>query len=152
MVDEQRDALERAALELAAEAPLTVALVALRLELSVRASRELLDGLVQAEVLELDSFDDGTACYRAPGLAHVDRATLVPVRWEPATLSRRPSVVSSVLAAFGVVSLIDFVGFGVAALILMPKWEAEVLMWIALAGVPGTMMLINHWLRGSSKR
>jgi hypothetical protein len=142
-MDEHRDALDRAALALAAEAPLTVALVALRLELSVREARELLDGLVRAEALELDSFDDGTQCYRAPGLAHVDRAALVPIPRERTGISRvRSAGTRQAVAVFVGLSVIDFVGCGLAALIVMPHWEAEVLMWIALAGAPGVLVLV----------
>src|SRR5688500_9387679 len=113
-MDEQ---LERAALSLAAEAPLTVALVALRLELSVREAQELLDGLVRAEVLEVDSFDDGTLCYRAPGLAHVDRAALVPIARERTTaIARTPALAHPALTVIIGVSVLDFVGCGIAAL------------------------------------
>lgn len=35
--------------------------------------------------------------------------------------------------------MLEFVGVGLAALIVYPKWEADVLMWISFVGVPGTL-------------
>jgi hypothetical protein len=148
VMDEHRDALEHAALALAAEAPLTVALVALRLELSVREAKELLDALVQSDVLELDSLDDGTRCYRAPGLTHVDRAALRSIPRRPATgISRRPSRgAHSIAILFVGFSVLHLLGFGLAALIVRSGSKAELLMYVALEGVPGTLVLLSRWI------
>ncbi len=137
-------AREREILRLAAAGPVTVASVALRLEVSVTAARKLLDGLVDAGVMELDSFDDGSECYRAPGLDRV--AALAPVDTKDRPLARRERSGGPALAVFVGFSVLDLVGVGVAALIVMPKWEAEVLMWIALAGVPGVLIGIGRLL------
>lgn len=131
-------AREREVLRLAAAGPVTVASVALRLEVSVAAARKLLGGLVDAGVMELDSFDDGSECYRAPGLDRV--GALAPVERRERGLARDGGAGQPALAVFVGLSVLDLVGVGVAALLVMPKWEAEVLMWIALAGAPGALV------------
>jgi hypothetical protein len=137
-------AREREVLLLAAGGPVTVASVALRLEVSVATARKLLDGLVSAGVMELDSFDDGSECYRAPGLDRVEQAALAPAN--DRQLARRDRGDGRALAIFVGFSVLDLVGVGIAALIVMPKWEAEILLWIALAGVPGTLLAIGRAL------
>lgn len=154
VMDEHRDALERAALALAAEAPLTVALVVLRLQLSVREAKELLDTLVRSEVVELDSLDDGTPCYRAPGLAHVDRVALRPRPREPATaIARRHSAgAPAPLVLFVGFSVLHFLGFGLAGLVVRSNSKSELLMCVALEGLPGILVLMGRLMLGASRQ
>ena len=154
VTDEHRDALERAALALAAEAPLTVALVALRLQLSVREAKELLDALVQSEVVELESLEDGTPCYRAPGLAHVDRVAVLPSPRRPATgISRaRSPGAPAALVLFVGFSVLHFLGFGLAGFLVGSNSRSEVLMCVALEGVPGILLLVGRLILGVSRR
>lgn len=57
----------------------------------------------------------------------------------PATIAGRA------WGTFACLSALDLVGTGLAALIVNPAWEAEVLMWVALAGAPGTLLMLT-WL------
>ena len=138
----------RGVLELAAvgQERLTLALVVLELSLDAGRSRRWLDRMVDDGLLELSSLDDGTLYYFAPGLHGGGRrgeegprgAVVVAGRSarRPA-LRRRPA-----LLVAGILSVMDLVCVGLAALIVHPAWEAEVLMWIALGGAPGTLGLI----------
>ena len=92
--------------------------------------RRWLDQMVVEGIVELDSLDDGTLCYRASGL-----------RPRAPEAQRRPTL-RKVLLIATILSVLDLVGVGVAALIVYPHWESEVLMWIALAGAPLTLVWI----------
>ena len=132
---------------------LTLAQAVLSFDLSTERLQQELDTMVDQGLLELDSLDDGTLYYHAPGLvelgtqnaealvARPDQQSLAPGKSQflPTTTAGRA------WGTFACLSALDLLGTGLAAIIVNPAWEAEVLMWIALAGAPGTLLILT-WL------
>jgi hypothetical protein len=87
----------------------------------------------------------GTTGYRCPFCNHpflVPAMAASDVPPAPAGIVDTQSRGRALLGVGAIVSVLVFVGVGVAALIVYPKWESELLMWIALFGAPGTLAAI----------
>ncbi|MBI3073854.1 MAG: hypothetical protein HYY84_17225 [Deltaproteobacteria bacterium] len=143
----------RAILQLASApgAELTLALIVRELDVPAAEAHHELDAMVSDGLLELDSFDDGTLYYHAPGLRHVALAPSLGSALSEhrvRSLAKR-SEPNLALRMGAVVSILDFVGVGAAALFAHSR-EANILIWIALAGAPGTLAtivwLLLRWL------
>ncbi len=141
--------IRQAILELASapDTQLTLALVVREFGLTAPKARETLDAMVSDGILELDSFDDGTLYYHAPGLRHAPLATSLSQalnRHRERSIAHRtkPNVALRVTAT---VSVLDFVGVGLAALFAHSR-EGDILLWVALAGAPGTLATIVWFL------
>ena len=108
----------------------TVASVTLHLRLEGKTVQRKLDAMVVNGLFELDSYPDGAICYRAMGLQAMSSSEVA------LALQPRSSLANRAFQAATIVSVLDFVAVGLAALMAYPKWEAELLLWIALAGAP----------------
>lgn len=154
------DQLQRRVLQLLASGDnrLTLARAVLEMDQPAERLQRELDQMLDAGLLELDSLDDGTLYYHAPGLRLPapagDSAALIPTAEQQSALALKPQPPGGVmprtragkaLGTFTVLSVLDLLGTGLAALLVLPHWEAEVLMWIALGGAPGTLLGIT-WL------
>lgn len=126
---------------------MTLAQAKLRFDLPVERLEAELEAMVGVGLLELGSDDDGVLYYHSPGLPEQPEA-LAPTTGEQALTTERSRYLPSTAAqrawgTFAILSTLDFVGTGLAAVIVHPAWEAEVLMWIALAGTPGAALIIT---------
>jgi hypothetical protein len=65
-----------------------------------------------------------------------------PAEATAAEIARRQTV----LRVVAIVSLLIFCTLGLVAVLIYPKWEAELLMWIALVGAPGTLAYVGRYI------
>jgi len=139
---------------------LNLAQAVLTFDLPANRLQEELDQMVDQGLLELDSLDDGTLYFHAPGLLEGNAPSpqltagstdaLAPRSPDQALVPHENPYLPATTAGrawgtFACLSALDLFGTGLAAIIVNPAWEAEVLMWIALAGAPGTLLLLT-WL------
>ena len=139
---------------------LTLAQAVLSFDLSAERLQQELDSMVDQGLLELDSLDDGTLYYHAPGLLDPGAQDAELERPSPEALVARSSddalvpqtkqflpttTAGRAWGTFACLSALDLLGTGLAAIIVSPAWEAEVLLCIALAGAPGTLLILT-WL------
>jgi hypothetical protein len=151
---EMRSADFRRAILRLASAPgaeLTLALVVRELDVPAAEAHSELDSMVSDALLEINSFEDGTLYYHAPGLRHVAMASslhkaIADHRSLAIAKRRQPNVALRIGA---IVSILDFVGVGIATLFAHSR-EANMLIWVTLAGAPGTLATIvwtiSRWL------
>lgn len=125
----------------------TLASVVLKLGVDSRRARTWLKRMVDEGLLELGTTPEGTLYFDAPGLAHLDAATLresTAATTDPfrEQLPRTPR--GRALAVFAGLSLLVAFVCALLALLARPGWPTEPLGDIVLACLPG-IVLATGW-------
>ncbi len=134
---------------------MTLAQAKLRFDLPVERLEAELEAMVGVGLLELGSNDDGVLYYHSPGLPEHPEALAPPVGQQALTTEKSRYLPSTstqrAWGTFAIISTLNFIGTGLAAIIVHPAWEAQVLMWIALAGTPGAAVLLTWFINRALK-
>ena len=141
---------QRRVLELVHRAEqVTVASVVLELDVTAAEARDGLEAMVDEALLELDSFDDGTLFYHAPGLRQLRGP---PAVWTetatspPTWRGRLPSSpLGRTVTLLCVLSILTSALAGIAALLAQAR-EASIFATVALCGLPGTLVALVWWI------